>query len=111
MSRDWRLYWRDILTACHKVQRYTTDMDRAAFEADERTFDAVLRNLEIIGEAAKSLPSEARDRAPSVEWRKIAGLRDVLAHSYFGLDGSIIWDVVANKVPELLGALKDVDMT
>ncbi len=64
-------------------------------------WDAVVRNLEVIGEAAKNVPEDLRQRYPVVEWRKLAGLRDILAHAYFGLDGEIIWDVVANKLPAL----------
>ena len=106
VSRDWRLYWQDVITCCGKVERYTAGMDKPSFEADERTFDAVIRNLELIGEAVKQLPPEARALTPSVEWRKIAGMRDVLAHAYFGIDNDILWDVVANKVPELRKALE-----
>ena len=105
MSRDWRLSWRDILSFCERVDRYTSGMDRATFEADDRTYDAVLRNLELIGEAAKQLPPEARGLAPQIEWRKIAGMRDMLAHAYFGIDHDILWDVVTNKVPELQRAM------
>ena len=105
MSRDWRLYWRDILSFCERVDRYTSGMDLATFEADDRTYDAVLRNLELIGEAAKQLPPEARGLAPQIEWRKIAGMRDMLAHAYFGIDHDILWDVVTNKVPELQRAM------
>ncbi len=106
MLRDWRLYWDDIMTACERVQRYTLGIDRTGFVNDEKTVDAVIRNLEIIGEAAKNLPSEARDLCPEIEWRKIAGLRDILAHAYFGIDMDILWNVVQVKVPELLKALR-----
>ena len=85
-------------------------MDRSAFEADERTYDAVVRNLEVIGEAVKQLPDLARALAPGIEWRKIAGTRDFLAHAYFGIDGDILWDVVSNKVPELRKALEAVPL-
>ena len=109
MSRDWRLSWDDIIASCAKVQRYTQGMDLTSFRADERTCDAVVRNLEIIGEAVKNLPDEARARAPKVEWRKIVGFRDVAAHAYFGIDDAILWDIVMNKVPELLAALRQAD--
>lgn len=108
MSRDWRLYWKDILQSCRKIERYTAGLDRSAFEADEKTRDAVLRNLEIIGEAVKNLPDEARSLAKDVEWRQIAGLRDILAHGYFGIDDDILWDVVSSKVPDLRARLENV---
>ncbi len=63
--------------------------------------DAVVRNLEVIGEAVKQLPHDVRSASPDVEWQKIAGLRDILIHAYFGIDVDIIWDVVSNKLPAL----------
>ena len=101
MPREPRLCIEDILRACEKVGRYTAGMDQAAFVADERTYDAVVRNLEIIGEAAKRLPLDLREAMPQIEWRKVAGMRDWLAHAYFGIDADILWDVVENHVPQL----------
>jgi uncharacterized protein with HEPN domain len=85
--------------------RYVEGMNRAAFEADEKTFDAVIRNIEIIGEAAKSLPEVTRSRFTGVDWRNISRMRDVLAHHYFGVDKDIVWDVVSVRVRELASAL------
>ena len=110
MSRNWHLYWDDIIAACEKVLRYTDGMDRDTFVGDEKTYDAVLRNLEIIGEAAKNLPAEARQLAGEIEWKKICGFRDYLTHAYFGVDPDIVWSVVSDKVPQLLTALRSVEL-
>ncbi|NJO43272.1 MAG: DUF86 domain-containing protein [Cyanobacteria bacterium RU_5_0] len=102
MSRNIRLYFQDIVTSCTKVLKYTQGMTFEAFIADERTFDAVVRNLQIIGEAVKNVPQETRDLAPEIEWRKIAGLRDILAHAYFQINNEIIWDIIQTKVQPLM---------
>jgi uncharacterized protein with HEPN domain len=81
--------------------RYVADQSFEKFHQDERTADAVVRNLEIIGEAAKQVPAEVRRRHPQVEWTKNAGLRDMLIHGYFGVDLAIVWDIVQTKLPAL----------
>jgi uncharacterized protein with HEPN domain len=107
VSRDADLYLEDMRNACRKVLRYTAGMDLRALRHDERTYDAVVRNLEILGEAAKRVPEEYRQRHPNVEWKKISGLRDILAHAYFGIDNAILWDVIANKLEPLLKMLEE----
>jgi uncharacterized protein with HEPN domain len=108
MSRDERVWLADIVEACERITSYVAGMDEAAFRTDRKTFDAVVRNLEIIGEAVKQVPEATRARAPEVEWRRIAGLRDVLIHAYFGVDIAIIWNVVEAKVPTLLSAARSL---
>ena len=111
MSRDWRLYVDDMRQACRKVLRYTEGLDLERLRRDEKAYDAVVRNLEVIGEAAKHIPETVRARMPGIEWRKIAGLRDVIAHAYFGIDDAVLWDVVRNKVPALVEALEQAPAT
>lgn len=73
-----------------------------------KKFDAVLRNLEIIGEAVKHLPDEIKEKYPDVKWRKITGFRDIVAHNYFGVSDEIVWDVVQNEIPPLLKQVKEI---
>ncbi len=108
LSRSWKLFLNDIIEAADKVLRFTENMDFSAFAKDERTYDAVLRNLEIIGEAAKSIPDAIKKKNPEIDWRGMAGLRDILAHAYFGLDDVTLWDIVQNKVPTLLAQVRRI---
>ena len=101
MPRDYQVYLEDILEAAAKIRGYTADVDLKTFLADGKTIDAVVRNLEIIGEAVKHLPEEVRSRRPETDWKKMAGLRDILIHAYFSIDLEIIWDIVKNKIPPL----------
>lgn len=101
MSRDVRLYLEDIAQAGAKIVRFTQGMTLESFVADELTYDAVLRNLEVIGEAAKRVPEEIRQKMPEVPWRAIAGFRDIVAHVYFALDDAIVWSAVQNELPKL----------
>ncbi len=101
MPRDSKVYLEDILQAIEKIRRYTHGYTIDALKQDEKTLDAVVRNLEVIGEAVKQLPDDIRQRHGDVEWKRIAGLRDILIHAYFGIDVDIVWDVVHNKLPNL----------
>ncbi len=101
MSRDFRLYLDDILEAIHQIRIYTAGLNEDDFAKDRKTQDAVIRNLEIIGEAAGNLPEQFQKAASEIEWRKIKGLRNILIHEYFGINLPIIWDVVQNKLEPL----------
>ena len=101
MPRDHRLYLDDILEAIRRIRDFTERMDFERFKEDLKTQDAVVRNLEIIGEASSRLPEVVRLAAPEIEWRKVIGIRNILAHGYFGISLPIIWDVVQNKLDKL----------
>lgn len=101
MSRDFRLYLDEILEPIHQIRSYMTGLNEDDFARDRKTQDAVIRNLEIIGEAAGNLPEHFQKTAQEIDWRKIKGLRNILIHEYFGINLPIICDVVQNKLRPL----------
>ena len=108
MSRDPLLYFEDINTACRKILHYTSEMSFNDFITDERTFDAVIRNIEIIGEAVKNIPETIKMEYGQVEWRGMAALRNIVAHAYFSVKEEIIWDIVQNKIRPLRSHMKQI---
>jgi uncharacterized protein with HEPN domain len=106
VSRDSQFYLDDILEACQRARSYSAGLDQSGLVNHQMAYDAVLRNLEIIGEAAKRIPSEVRSKMPQIEWTKIAGMRDWLAHAYFQVNADIVWDVIEHKLPELEQTIK-----
>jgi len=101
MRRDYRVYLRDILDAIVKIERYVASSSFEEFVKNELVVDAVVRNLEIIGEAVKRLPKNVTTEHNDIDWRRMAGLRDILIHEYFGVDSEILWDIIKNKLPEM----------
>lgn len=106
MPRNSGVYVEDILEAVRRIRSYTVGLDEAAFAASPITIDAVVRNLEIIGEAAGRIPEELRADSPGIEWRKIIALRNVLAHEYFGIHTKIVWNVIVDKLEPLEAACR-----
>ena len=98
MSRDLKVYLSDILNSIQKIQNYTRDMNYDDLLEDNKTFDAVVHNLQIIGEATKQIPDEIRQKYPETDWRKISGLRDIIAHAYFTVNPKIVWDIITTKI-------------
>ena len=101
MPRDYKVSLQDVLQAIADVAEFTGAMTLEQFKSDKKTVHAVVRNLEVIGEAIKSVPADIRDQHPGVPWQRIAGLRDILIHHYFGIDVDIVWDIVQNKLSDL----------
>ena len=99
---------RDIVEAIDRIQRYTAGFTYAAFLQDPRTQDAVVRNLEVLGEAAKGLSAGYRDSRKEIGWNEIARMRDRLIHHYFGVNWEIVWDVIQNRLPEMKARLSQV---
>jgi uncharacterized protein with HEPN domain len=108
MSRDYRLFLEDIMECGARVQSYSANLDFDGFVSNRMAYDAILRNLELIGEAAKNVPPEVRARYPELDWRGIAGLRDVMAHEYYGLENETLWDIVQREVPPLVEQIKRI---
>ena len=104
-KRDYRLFLQDILESIGRIEEYTEGYDFETFTKDRKTVDAVLRNLEIIGEAAKHIPESIRMQHPEIPWKRVIGLRNVVIHHYFGVDLSIIWVIVKKQLPELKNAV------
>ena len=101
MTRSPRLWLEDIVEAADLIGQYIAGLSIEEFEEDVEKQDAVARRLEIIGQAVKELPQELRDAYPSVEWRDIAGARDIVAHEYFRIDLSLLWGMATKDVPTL----------
>ena len=95
----------DIWEAIQKIQRYVAGLNHDTFIKDDKTIDSVVRNLEIISEAANRLPEDFRAQHPEIEWRKIIGLRNRIVHDYFNIDIEIVWEIIQKDLPNLKSKL------
>ncbi|HSQ73825.1 MAG TPA: DUF86 domain-containing protein [Rubrivivax sp.] len=100
-ERDSTLYLRDMVEFCERVIAYTAGHDLPAFLADRMRYDATLRNLELIGEAATHVPMATRDQAPELPWRQVIGTRNRLIHAYLGIEPELVWVIATRSVPSL----------
>ena len=107
-ERNSSLLIEDILESARRIKRYTNELDYEAFLADEKTVDAVVRNFEIIGEAANRLGDDFRNLYPDVEWNRIRGFRNRIIHEYFGIDYRIVWTIIESYLDDLIGKLSSI---
>jgi len=107
-ERDPRLYLYEIIESCNKVSRYIQCLDEGKFSQNELFQDAVVRNLEVIGEASAKLPSELRARYPVVPWKQMIGFRNIAIHAYFAVDVTIVWEIAYNSLPELAPQIQQI---
>lgn len=99
--RDIKLYLLDIKKAIENIEEYTRGIDFRKFVENTEKVDAVIRNLEIIGEAAKKIPKNMREKHKMIKWESIIGMRNIIVHEYFGVDLEIIWKTINERLPEL----------
>ena len=104
--REWRFYLDDMIDFTEKVLAYTHGLDQAAFESSGLNYDATLRNLELIGEAATHIPDAVRQTYPNIPWRMIVATRNRLIHGYLGIDNDTVWSIIQDEVPTLLQQLE-----
>lgn len=107
-SREWIFRIHDILKSIDKIERFIKGMSLIKFKKNELVIDAVIRNLEIIGEASKSIPIAVRRLYPEIPWEQMSGMRNILIHEYFGVDAKIVWHTVKKSLPVLQKQLKQI---
>ncbi|HHI00585.1 DUF86 domain-containing protein [Thermococcus aggregans] len=107
-KRDYRLFLEDMLEAVERIEEYTKGYSFEDFINDRKTIDAVVRNLEILGEAARNIPEEIRKKYQEIPWKRIVGLRNVVIHQYFGVDLKVVWVIISSQLPQLKDKLVEV---
>jgi uncharacterized protein with HEPN domain len=107
-QREWRFYITDMVTFAENVISYTDGFDLERFVSSGITYDATLRNLELIGEAATHIPTEVREQYPHFPWRMMIATRNKLIHGYLGIDNDTLWSIIQTDVPELLNQLQKI---
>ena len=107
-KRDYRDYLQDIIDSIDDIESFTENMSFEDFGKDRKTINAVIRSVEVIGEATKKIPRSIRNKHPSIPWKKMAGIRDKMIHEYFGVDIEILWKTIKEDIPSLKPLIQDV---
>jgi len=108
MKRDYKLFIKDILECINKIENFVGEMSFDEFMKDEKTKSAVIRELEVMGEATKNIPKSIRDKYKNLPWSQIAKTRDKIIHFYFGVDYEVIWEVVKKRLPEIKAVIERI---
>ncbi len=108
MKREHSFFLKDIAEACKHIQEFTKGMDFEAFLKDEKTSSAVIRKIEIIGEAAKNIPESLRKKYSHIPWKQMAGMRDILIHSYFKIDYNLVWGTIETDIPSIISSVSQI---
>lgn len=106
--RNYKLYIKDILNAVESIENFVENMNFDEFKKDDKTSSAVIRKFEIIGEAAKHIPENIRQKYPQIPWKEMAGMRDRLIHFYFGIDYKLVWTTIKERIPKIKPLLKQI---
>ncbi len=109
--REWRFYLDDMIGFAEKVIAYADGFDQASFVASGLNYDATVRNLELIGEAATNIPDEIRQEYPQIPWRLVVATRNRLIHGYLGIDNDTLWSIIHTDIPALLEGLRKMKNT
>lgn len=107
-EREWQFYLTDMLVFSEKVLAYCDGLEQEAFEADGMVYDATIRNLELIGEAATHIPDNIRAMATEIPWRQVVATRNQLIHGYLGIDNDLLWSIIRDDIPALRQALQQL---
>ena len=107
-GRNYKLFVEDILIALAKIERYIEDLNYDSFVKNEMVIDAVIRNLEIIGEASRNIPDDVKDRHGALPWGRMIALRNIAAHEYFRIDLAIIWEIITENLPDTKPEIQEI---
>jgi len=108
MTRDYTLYIKDIIFSIERIEEFTSGMNYEQFTADDKTCSAVIRKLEVIGEASKCLPESITGKYDEIPWKDMARMRDKIIHFYFGVDTEIVWNVIKKRLPDINLSLRKI---
>lgn len=109
MSREWRFFLTDMIEFCGQIESYVEGLDYQEFIDSNLNYDATVRKIELLGEAARNIPEDVRQLAPDIEWPKIVGIRNIVIHAYFAVDDEILWDIVQNRIGPLQTSLRQLE--